>query len=208
MRMKKTIILILIGIIGVLGYYVSSTREVISEAVKHPVATIKLQGGECLEMELYPECAPNTVANFIDLANSGFYNGTKVSRLVLNELVQLGDPIGDGTGFPGYFIRSECKQNGFRNRLKCIEGTVCMARSEKYDTEGCQFFVLLEDNAGLNGRYSSFARITKGLDTLKHLSTKPVGRKYTPLEEIKIVSVVVETYEVVYNEPECLAVLP
>lgn len=198
--MKKLILLVVtISIIG-LGSYVYYNRfyqakEEVS-LIERPVITMTLSDDTSFKIQLEPEVAPNTVCNFIDLAKCGFYEGLGFSKILPNYFVQTGDTIGNGTGYPGYFIKSECKANGYPNKLKCLQGSVCMARGDKFNTEGSQFFVLLKDAPELDGRYTVFGTVTQGLENLMAL---------TEGSQITIKSVEVETFNVVYREPEVLA---
>ncbi len=172
----------------------------------NPIATVVLSNKAVIKVELYPEHAPNTVNNFIDLVNKKFYDGMTFSKVVPNYLLQTGDPIGDGTGFPGYFIKSECKQNGFKNKLKCEVGTLCMARARKYNTEGSQFFILLEDDSGLNGQYTAFGKVVEGLSKLKEIGQMAADTDNSLVEDIKIQSITVDTFGVLYSEPQVISI--
>nr|WP_302595321.1 peptidylprolyl isomerase [uncultured Cellulosilyticum sp.] len=196
--MKKIILLIflIMSIIGIGSYfYISHDTEEVS-LVSRPIVTVDLSNNTSFKMQLDPEAAPNTVCNFIDLARCGFYNGLGFSKILPNYFVQTGDTIGNGTGYPGYFIKSECKDNGYPNKLKCLQGTVCMARSDKFNTEGSQFFVLLKDAPELDGRYTAFGTVIEGLEHLMAL---------TEQNEVTITSMEVETFNVAYKEPKVLA---
>lgn len=205
--MKKVIIIGgLSCVIGLMSVFWLMTRSVEASALPNPVATVKLSNDELFKIELYPELAPNTVANFISLAESGFYKGTYVNRVMPKYLVQAGDPIGNGYGFPGYFIQSECKYNGFSNRIKHIRGTVSMARGREFDTEGSQFFVLLKDAPHLNGQYAAFGKIIEGLEIIENLSTLGADEAGTPLKPIWIEEVKVETYGKDYAQPYVISI--
>ncbi len=109
-------------------------------SAQNPVATIEMENGKTITVELYPKVAPNTVNNFIHLADRGFYDGTIFHRVIKGFMVQGGDPKGSGTGGPGYDIRGEFTNNGFKNDLKHTRGVLSMARTESPDTGGSQFF--------------------------------------------------------------------
>ncbi len=205
--MKKLIVGSVVLLIIWLGYsyYIKSVEASIG-VEKHPIAKVYLNTGDYFEMQLYPEEAPNTVNNFIYLAQKGFYTGTKVNRMIPGVLVQAGDPIGNGKGFPGYFIESECRYNGVRNGLKHEKGVVSMARSAAFNTEGSQFFIMLEDNHYLDGKYSAFGKITQGLEAVEALSTQWIGDENEVTESVWIDKIEVECYGVTYVEPEVLSV--
>lgn len=183
------------------------TIEISSSNIEtHPIATIHLSDDTTFTVELFPEEAPNTVNNFIYLALSDYYIGTKVSRIIPDYLIQVGDPIGNGKGFPGYYIKSECKYNGVNNRLKHKRGTLSMARGRNFNTEGSQFFVLLEDDWQLDGKYAAFGRIIEGLEQLDTLQEKGVYGNYAPVTPIYIESIDVQNYEACYTPPEILTI--
>lgn len=199
--LKKIIVFVSIGcisllIFGMLSHRVIQAQQVMEEA--HPIAKIHFSNGESIKMELYPEQAPNTVRNFIYLAEKDFYNGTFVNRVIPGYFIQTGDPIGNGYGYPGYFIESECKYNGVRNRLTHTKGTVSMARSSEFNTEGCQFFILLEDDKSLNGQYAAFGRVVEGIESLENMGTIELDENYLPREPIAIESIELElnTYSI------------
>ncbi len=188
------------------GIYCKQSVAVSATGETTPIATVTLSTGDTFKIALYPEAAPNTVNNFLYLAEIGFYDHTKVSRIVPSYLVQLGDPIGNGKGFPGYFIKSECRYNGVSNYLGHTEGTVSMARSDQFNTEGSQFFVTLKDATHLNGQYSAFGKVIEGLDVLQALSDEPTYANERPVQPLAIERVTVDTLGKTYDEPEVLSV--
>ena len=115
----------------------------------NPVAEIVMSDGSLIKVELYPEAAPNTVNNFISLANSGFYDGLTFHRIIPGFMIQGGDPAGDGTGGPDYSIAGEFEDNGFENGLKHTRGVISMARAQSYDSAGSQFFIMVADTQSL-----------------------------------------------------------
>jgi len=178
---------------------------------KKPTATLTLQGGDQIVIYLYPESAPNTVANFISLANSGFYDGLIFHRVVEDFIIQGGDPNGDGTGGPGYTIDGEFADNGYKkNDITMEEGVIAMARfsdngsdtEEAYNSAGSQFFILLADKDSLQGQYAAFGKVFSGMNILQKLAQCDVDSNDKPREDIVIESIRVETYGVDYGEPE------
>ena len=137
-----------------------------------PVATLTMEDGGVIVMELYPEIAPNTVCNFIELANSGFYDGLIFHRCIPGFMIQGGCPEGTGSGDPGYTIKGEFTANGFKNDLKHERGVISTARQgenpytgeKNYDTAGSQFFITVEDYPSLDGQYASFGKVISGME--------------------------------------------
>ncbi|WP_300926312.1 peptidylprolyl isomerase, partial [uncultured Dubosiella sp.] len=106
---------------------------------------IKMKDGGAMSGELYPEIAPETVANFEKLANEGFYDGLTFHRIIPGFMIQGGDPKGNGTGGPGYTIKGEFNANGFKNDLKHTRGILSMARAMDPNSAGSQFFIMHAD---------------------------------------------------------------
>ena len=177
---------------------------------KTPMATLTLEDGEQILIYLYPDKAPNTVANFISLANSGFYDGLTFHRVVEDFVMQGGDPNGDGTGGPGYTIAGEFADNGFKkNDIPMESGVIAMARfssngedtQEAYDSAGSQFFILMSDKESLQNQYAAFGKVFSGMNVLTKLSMCDVNSQDKPREDIVIQSIRVETYGEDYGEP-------
>ena len=180
------ILIVLIGVIGY-GYYRNATME-----VTRPVATMEVENFGTIKFELYPEYAPETVANFVALANRGFYDGLTFHRIVKDFMIQGGDKNGDGTGLATtsdlkddgddteYTIKGEFIANGVDNKLQFEEGVVAMARSdytsyssslaeESYNSGSSQFFIMTAENTGLNGQYTSFGKVIEGMDIVHQI---------------------------------------
>ena len=167
---------------------------------KNPVATITMQDGKQIVLELYPDKAPNTVANFVELANSGFYDGLIFHRVIKNFVIQGGDPTGTGSGGPGYSIKGEFSKNGFtKNDIAHERGVISMARSNQYDSAGSQFFIVHQDSPHLNNVYAAFGRVTSGLETVDAIASTPTNAQDRPLTEQVIKSIRVETFGVEYK---------
>lgn len=232
--MKKIIsiiaIIALIVLIGVLcfGYYQKFTSN-----TENPIVTMEVQDLGTIKLELYPDKAPNTVANFIKLANNGFYDGLTFHRIVKDFMIQGGDPEGDGTGSPTlgalngdendekYAIKGEFVQNGFsENTLRFEKGVIAMARSdyssmglleEGYNSAGSQFFIMTDDKATLNGQYAAFGKVIDGWDVLDKLNETEVqpaesegAEASTPVTAPVITSIKVETNGIDYGMPETM----
>ena len=136
----------------------------------HPTAVIRVRDYGDIELELYQDVAPNTVANFISLAKDGFYNGLTFHRIVPGFVLQGGDPLGNGYGGPGYSIKGEFSDNGFENNLKHEAGVISTARSQSYDSAGSQFFIMHEDAPHLDGQYAAFGHVVSGMDAVDEIA--------------------------------------
>lgn len=167
-----------------------------------PVATIIIKDYGTIEAELYPHIAPNTVNNFIFLANTDFYDGLTFHRVIKDFMIQGGDPNGDGTGGPGYSIKGEFTKNKFKNDLKHTEGILSMARSQNKNSGGSQFFIMTKDSPHLDGQYASFGKVTTGLDIVHKIENSKTGSNDKPVKNIIIESIKVDTKGVKYDEPE------
>lgn len=166
-----------------------------------PVATIEIEGYGTVKAELYPETAPNTVNNFITLANSGFYNGLKFHRIIKDFMIQGGDPKGNGTGGPGYQIEGEFTSNGFANNLKHTKGVLSMARAQDPNSAGSQFFIMTGDAPHLDGQYAAFGKVISGMDVIDKVGVVKTGANDKPSEDVIIKSITVDTKGVDYKEP-------
>ena len=184
----------------------SSKKEITNEErippKELPIATIEVDGYGTIEAELYPHIAPNTVNNFISLANSGFYDGLTFHRIVNNFVIQGGDPEGTGMGGPGYSILGEFNSNNFKNDLKHTEGVLSMARSQNKDSAGSQFFIVTGEASNLDGDYAGFGKVIKGMDIVKKIENVDVGMNDYPMEKIVIKSIKVDTKGINYDEPQ------
>lgn len=169
---------------------------------KNPIVKMEIENYGTLEIELYPKYAPNTVANFVNLIEEGFYDGLTFHRLVPGFVLQGGDPNGDGTGGPNYTIKGEFKENNYsKNTLSHDTGVISMARSMNYDSAGSQFFIVLDDNenvkASLDGKYAGFGKVTNGLEILSEIEkNEQIENEETGKlkKNITIKKVSVETY--------------
>lgn len=239
------LILVLIGGVSY-GYYKKATME-----VKNPIVTMEVQDFGTIKLELYPEMAPQTVSNFVALAQNGFYDGLKFHRIVDGFMIQGGDSNGDGSGSPklsdlgidvsgdddrNYSIKGEFLSNKYtKNTLKHKEGVISMARAdytqqyssslttESYNSAGSQFFIMTADNESLDGYYAPFGKVIEGIDVVHKIEkvevkekettssdssssekNKEEKEKSTPVNDVIISKVTVETYGVDYGKPDTL----
>ena len=167
-----------------------------------PIATIKIKDYGTVVAELYPDKAPNTVNNFISLANSGFYDGLTFHRMIKGFMIQGGWPEGAGTGGPGYSIKGEFTKNGYEyNNLAHTEGVLSMARANDPDSAGSQFFIMAEEAPHLNGQYAAFGKVTEGLDIVKTINSVKTNSNDKPLTDVIIEEIRVDTKGIDYSEP-------
>ena len=167
-----------------------------------PTATISIKDFGDVEVELYPDVAPNTVNNFISLANDGFYDGTTFHRVIKDFMIQGGDPDGNGTGGPGYSIKGEFTNNGFQNDLAHTEGVISMARSSLPDSAGSQFFIMTSTSPHLDGEYAAFGKVTDGMDVVREIENIETDSSDMPVNTVTIESVKVDTKGIKYDSPE------
>ena len=172
--------------------------------MKNPVVTITMENGGVIKAELYPEIAPNTVNNFIDLINKGFYDGLIFHRVIPGFMIQGGDPEGNGMGGPGYSIKGEFSRNGFKNELKHTKGVLSMARTMDPNSAGSQFFIMVEDAPHLDGQYASFGKVIEGMEVADEIVNTKTDYSDRPYEDQVIKSMTVETFGETYSEPEII----
>lgn len=172
----------------------------------NPVATITMSDGAQMRFELYPDQAPNTVANFISLANGGFYSNQQFYRIVAGVFIEGGDPKNDGTGGPGYAIKGEFSENGVSNNVSHLRGTISMARQSGYDTAGSQFFIMQGSYPEYDGKYAAFgsAADEQTLAVLDAIASRPTDSNYLPLARQVIRSISVNTFGVDYGDPQII----
>ena len=172
--------------------------------MSNPVATILMEDGKKMTAEPYPSKAPNTVNNFISLANKGFYDGLTFHRVIPGFMIQGGCPDGTGTGGPGYEIKGEFAQNGFsQNDLKHTTGVLSMARTMAPDSAGSQFFVMVAPAEHLDGAYAAFGQVIEGADDAIAISRVPRNMSDDkPKKPVVIQSIRVDTRGTDYPAPE------
>ena len=160
----------------------------------NPKILIEMENGDTMKAELYPEIAPITVQNFLELVEKGFYDGTIFHRVIREFMIQGGDPEGTGMGGPGYSIKGEFSSNGVKNDLKHTVGVLSMARAQDPDSAGSQFFIMHADAPHLDGEYAAFGKIIEGQETVNKIAETDVDWNDRPVEtqRMKKVSVVTE----------------
>lgn len=168
----------------------------------NPVVTITMNSGGVIKAELYPDIAPNTVNNFISLVKKGYYDGLTFHRVIKGFMIQGGCPDGTGMGGPGYSIKGEFSQNGFKNDLKHSEGVLSMARSMMPDSAGSQFFIMHKNSPHLDGAYAAFGKVIEGMDVVNEIAKCHTDYSDKPLEPQVMKTVTADTFGVDYPEPE------
>ena len=134
------------------------------------MVVIEMENGKKIKLELYPETAPETVANFEKLVKKGFYDGLTFHRVIPGFMIQGGCPRGNGTGNSGEHIKGEFSANGFDNDLKHTRGVISMARAADPDSASCQFFIMHADAPHLDGNYAAFGRVVEGMDVVDEIA--------------------------------------
>ena len=148
-----------------------------------------------IKIELDYENAPNTCANFVELARNGFYDNLTFHRIIKGFMIQGGDPLCNGIGGPNYSIKGEFLVNGFKNNISHTRGTISMARSSNFDSAGSQFFIMHKDALYLDHQYAGFGKVIEGMDVVDKIASIKTTRSDRPLEKV-----IIENIEVI-NEP-------
>ena len=209
--MKKWMIVLyaVIMAVSITGIVIVNNLEVENpyEGVPNPIATITLTDGSVMTAELYLQYAPNTVNNFVELANSGFYDGLIFHRIVNNVFVQTGDPTGLGHGGADYTIFGEFTENGFENPISHERGVLSMSLVEgDNNSASSQFFIMHGYYSGYDGKHAAFGKLIgeESYAVLDMLGTTPTDSDRRPLKMRQIETIRVETFghtfEVIKNE--------
>ncbi|WP_432665861.1 peptidylprolyl isomerase [Wukongibacter baidiensis] len=201
---KKTILfvvsmLLMITIMAACSSEKTDEKADSDNATQNPKVEIEMQDGGKMVLELYPEFAPETVENFINLSKSGFYDGLKFHRIVKDFMIQGGDPKGDGTGGSDKNIKGEFAENGFtKNTLKHTKGVISMARRAEPDSASCQFFIVDGDATFLDGQYAAFGKLIEGEETLDKIADTTVDKHpYSGEMSVPKVDVVIKKITVI-----------
>lgn len=165
--------------------------------------TIEMENGGIIKLELDKNAAPNTVANFLHLASTGFYDGLIFHRVIPDFMIQGGCPDGTGAGGPTWSIKGEFSSNGINNPLKHKRGVISMARAGHPDSAGSQFFIMHKDAPHLNGQYAAFGHVVEGMDVVDQIAAVQTGRNDRPVEDVRIRCVTVSDEDEI-KEPKKL----
>jgi peptidyl-prolyl cis-trans isomerase B (cyclophilin B) len=161
---------------------------------------IVLEGGSAMSFELYPDVAPKSVANFVKLAESGFYDGLTFHRIVPGFVIQGGDPLGNGTGGPGWTIPGEFAANGFvQNTLRHTRGVLSMARTNVPDSASSQFFLMHRDSPHLDAQYAAFGKVIEGEEVIDAIATVRTTTKMRYYQDWPVDDVVIESMEMLHE---------
>jgi len=197
--MKKSLLIALMLLLSTLLACGKEETTMNTNDNKNPVVTITVKGySEPMVLELYYDIAPNTVRNFIDLANRKYYNGSIFHRVIENFMIQGG--MGSESTCT---IAGEFASNGFTNNLKHERGVISMARTVVKNSATSQFFIIHEDSPHLNGDYAGFGKLISGFDTLDAIASVKTGYQDRPVKEVVISSITVDTFGVLYDKPTC-----
>jgi peptidyl-prolyl cis-trans isomerase B (cyclophilin B) len=194
-------LVIVVLVIMVAGCGKNEDNTTPTKKSNNPIVTLEMASGSKMDIELYPDVAPNTVTNFVNLVSSGFYDGLIFHRIIPGFMIQGGDPDGTGKGGPGYAIKGEFANNGWANNLSHEKGVISMAReSLNMDSAGSQFFIMTATSPNLNGDYAAFGKVVKGIEVLDTLGTVETGLNDRPVEDQVIKKMTVNTFGVKYGE--------
>lgn len=169
----------------------SNTKSLNELTERTKVVKIEMESGENIVLELYPELAPITVKNFLELVEQGFYDGLIFHRVIKGFMIQGGDPEGTGMGGSGKNIKGEFTENGHNNELSHTKGVLSMARSNDPDSASSQFFICLEDSPHLDGQYASFGKVIEGMETVEKIGLVPTDANDKPLQDVVIKKITV-----------------
>jgi peptidyl-prolyl cis-trans isomerase B (cyclophilin B) len=150
---------------------------------------IEMENGGIIKLELYPEHAPITVKNFVDLVNDGFYDGLIFHRVIKNFMIQGGDPEGTGMGGSKKTIKGEFAANGVNNPIKHERGVISMARTQAPNSASSQFFICHKDAPHLDGSYAAFGRVIEGIEVVDEIANVVTGKNDRPREDVVIKSI-------------------
>ena len=150
------------------------------------MVVIEMENGGIIELELYPDAAPKTVANFVKLVNEGFYDGLIFHRVIPGFMIQGGDPQGNGMGGAKEKIVGEFKANGFDNPIKHVRGVISMARAYDPNSASSQFFIMHADAPHLDGQYAAFGKVIEGIEVVDEIASIPTGFMDKPKIKVAI----------------------
>ena len=166
-----------------------TTAEETAQPIGQHHAQITIKDHGTIDIELDGDAAPISVQNFMDLANDGFYDGLTFHRIITGFMMQGGDPLGNGTGGPGWNIKGEFAANGVNNPIKHVRGVISMARSMNPNSAGSQFFIMHKDAPHLDGQYAAFGKVVAGMDVVDKIASVPTDWNDKPKTPVKMKTV-------------------
>ena len=152
---------------------------------------IEMENGGKIELELYPEHAPKTVANFEALVNEGFYNGLTFHRVIKGFMIQGGDPLGNGMGGSDKKLVGEFRANGVSNPIKHERGVISMARAYDPNSASSQFFIMHKDAPHLDGQYAAFGKVVSGMEVVDEIADIPADSSDRPKIAVRIKTITI-----------------
>ena len=155
-------------------------------------AIIEMENGQKIELELYPEAAPETVKNFESLVKRGFYDGLTFHRIIPGFMIQGGDPLGNGMGGAEKNIKGEFRANGHNNPIKHERGVISMARAFDPNSASSQFFIMHADAPHLDGQYAAFGKVISGMDAVDEIASIPTDYNDRPKIAVRMKKVYVD----------------
>ncbi|MBP3377707.1 MAG: peptidylprolyl isomerase [Clostridia bacterium] len=150
---------------------------------------IEMENGGIIKLELYPDIAPITVENFVNLAQEGFYDGLIFHRVIEGFMIQGGDPTGTGRGGSGKNIKGEFAANGVKNTIAHTRGVISMARSQSMNSASSQFFICHADAPHLNGQYAAFGKVIEGMEVVDEIAEVATDWNDRPMVDMVMKSV-------------------
>ena len=150
------------------------------------MVVIEMENGGKIEIELSPEAAPKTVANFLKLVGEGFYDGLIFHRVIPGLMIQGGDPLGNGMGGAKNKIVGEFRANGYNNPIKHTRGVISMARAQDPNSASSQFFIMHKDSPHLDGQYAAFGKVTSGMEVVDEIASVPTDFSDRPRITMRI----------------------
>lgn len=190
-------IAVVILAVGLIIFGTNSGKEEKVMTEDNVKVLVEMENGEDFVLELYPDYAPQTVQNFVDLVADGFYDGVGFHRVVDGFMAQGGDPEGTGMGGSGTTIPGEFAANGFKqNTLSHTRGVISMARSQDPDSASSQFFICYDDASFLDGQYAAFGKVVEGMETVDGFldvkrTLNSMGEEASPVEPITMKKVTI-----------------
>ena len=189
--MKKLLFILLAVLMAFTACGGSDTEEITFESGETIMVQIEMENGGIIKLELYPEKAPITCANFVKLAKEGFYDGLIFHRVIKDFMIQGGDPTGTGMGGADENIKGEFAVNGVQNDLSHERGVISMARSRSYDSASSQFFICHADAKYLDGQYAAFGKVTEGMEVVDEIAEVKTDYNDRPMIDMVIKTITV-----------------